>query len=275
MNMSIETSAAENLSTCVVTSAETVELPIILRRMMVRAVEQITPVVRRVVVGGEQFDRFVVDGAEQPGFESPGVDDHVKLFFAGPDGLVLPTQGDGELDWPEDPRPVARSYTVRAVDHHAKTVTIDMVLHGHGFGARWAAAVTVGDEVHLAGPKQWTAFPNAPWYLLVGDDTALPAIARWLEALAPDAVVRVVIATDHPGEYPGLVLAGDRTVTWVAPAMRQGEQPLTDAVAALDWPAATPFVWAAGEVGDVGALRRLLRDQRGLDRASYDLAAYW
>ena len=48
-----------------------------------------------------------------------------------------------------------------------------------------------------------------------------------------------------------------------------------DAVAALDWPKGRVSVWAACEFPSMRALRRHLREERGLDRKQFYISSYW
>lgn len=98
---------------------------------------------------------------------------------------MLPVQLDGTLEWPKEPRPISRVYTVRRWDEQAGELDIDFVKHGTGVATVWAYRCQEGDTVHVAGPASSMAPPSADWLLVVGDDTALPAIARLLDDLRP------------------------------------------------------------------------------------------
>ncbi|CAH1650884.1 Fe(3+)-hydroxamate ABC transporter permease FhuB [Hyphomicrobiales bacterium] len=70
-----------------------------------------------------------------------------------------------------------RVYTIRAIDHARKELAIDVVLHDDSVGSNWARNAEPGDRAGLLGPGGGDVIP-ADWYLLCGDETALPAIAR-------------------------------------------------------------------------------------------------
>src|SRR5690606_28311133 len=101
------------------------------------------------------------------------------FFFPSVDGtLALPKQADGTIDWPRNPRPVARDYTPRAYRQGDKEVAFDFVLHGHGVASTWAASAKPGDRLHLAGPKASLLVPKAGHFVLIGDQTVLPALCN-------------------------------------------------------------------------------------------------
>src|SRR5512133_2309933 len=103
---------------------------------------------------------------------------------------------------PDDAPPARRRYTVRAWDPARHRLTIDFVVHGDsGVAGPWAAGARPGDVLVFTGPSGgYRPDPAADWHLLVGDESALPAIAASLEVLpvAARAVVRVVCdGPDH------------------------------------------------------------------------------
>jgi len=139
------------------------------RKLEVLRVTDITPRMRRITLHGPQL----------AGFISLGTDDHVKLFFATTpeENAVLETFAPGSGD--EGPRPSMRDYTPRRYDEASGELDIDFVLHGDGPAATWAAQAQPGQFLHIAGPRGSMIVPDIfDSYLLIGDETALPAIAR-------------------------------------------------------------------------------------------------
>lgn len=140
-------------------------------------------VVRSEMVGTGLL-RLTLGGPELAGFESHAPDEHVRLVYPDADGtLRLPERDGFSLKWPR-PLPISREYTVRRYDAEAGELDLDFALHDGGYASDWAQAATVGTRVHVAGPPGGVV---VPWtydrYLLAGDITALPAIARWLEMM--------------------------------------------------------------------------------------------
>lgn len=252
------------------TAPETRRFPITLRELQVVEIEDLNPRMRRITLAGPQLAPFEAEGRSFPRFESPGPDDHVKLFFPDPETgmLSLPRQGEGRLHWPQDPPAISREYTPRGFDPCAGRLVLDFVLHGHGVAGTWAAKAVLGQRIHLGGPRASMLLPDAARYLLIGDETALPAIANWLEMLPETAQVAAHV----------LIGAPEAKIPLVRPAEWHGyDDADADAMAALIRDAGvTPdtYVWAAGERAAIAALRAHLN---GLGHSAdlTDLSNYW
>jgi len=204
----------------------------------------------------------------------------VLLPNAAHGSLVLPALSDeGRYVWPpDDRRPTMRTYTVRRFDAEADELDIDFVLHGeHGVASAWAARTRPGDEAGVIGPGGRTV-ADADWYLLAGDQTALPAISVLLESLPRTARGHAYIEIPDPGEKQRLTGPPRLDVTWLqadghAPA---GETPLVRAVRHSEWPSGDRvFAWASGESAMVRTLRRHLTTDRGTQRGSRLVIGYW
>jgi len=211
----------------------------------------ITPHMLRVTLGGEGMLRFPADQASA----------YVKL-------LLSAEEGD---------RPLLRTYTVR--EQRADAIDIDFALHGENGGpaSRWAMQAQPGDLVEVSGPgPKKLADPTADWILLVGDMTALPAISVNLEQLPATARGRAVIEVPDAADVQPLQAPAGFAMQWVVnPQPGATAAPLHDAVAALDWPEGRVSVWAACEFSSMRALRRHLREDRGLDRKQFYISSYW
>jgi len=246
--------------------------PIVLRELEVLRAYELTPHLRRVVLGGDELGAFRRYGYDLPPFRTEAPDDHVKLFFPAPGERqpVLPAQDDGHLDWPrEGPRPIGRDYTPRRFDAEAGELDLDFVVHEGGIAADWAARARPGDRIFLAGPKMSTVVTVSPaWYLLAGDHTALPAIGRWLEELPPGVAVKVVVSV--PGPEDEVKLDPRAEVTWL-----YRDRDLPAALRELEWPSDDVYAWAAGETGVMREVRSYLRDERGLPAGRMSVTGYW
>ncbi|MEL5954360.1 siderophore-interacting protein [Streptomyces sp. CLV115] len=237
-----------------------------------------TEVVRTAMVGSGLL-RVTLGGPGAEGFEAHAPDEHVKLLFPDPDGsLRLPERNGLMLSWPR-PGSVSREYTVRRHDPVAGEIDIDVALHDGGLASEWAHGVGPGDIMHLAGPPGGMIVPHTyDRYLLAGDITALPAIARWLEELPRSAkgwaFVEVVDATQE------IELSAPEgfEVCW----LHRGDRPAGtgDALARAATAVKVPegervYVWAAGEAGQIKPLRRWVRDELRLEKADSDITGYW
>ncbi len=200
---------------------------------------------RREVLG-DHLVRVAVGGLEE--FRSTGIPDEWVA-------LTVPGQFQ------------TRYYTVRAVD--GAEIVLDIVVHDEGLVTEWARTECAGDVVGISEPKGSFELPvGAAWVVLVGDLTALPAIAR-IGSTVDLPVAAYVETPDGPiAEYVGF------DVTWVAPPA-PGESGLADLVRGLDWPDGPGYFWMAGESAQMREIRRHVRHDLGWDSAAYDVMGYW
>jgi NADPH-dependent ferric siderophore reductase len=241
------------------------------RLLRVRDAKRISPKMVRVVVGGEAL----------AGFVSAAHDDHVKLFFPHPgeDKPVLPTPSPNGPVYPEGAlRPAARDYTPRRYDAVVNTLAIDFVLHGDGPATKWAEQAQPGDFLGFGGPRGSFIVPDDfDWYLLAGDETALPAIGRRLEELPASVHAIVVVEVADVGEEQHFDTATRLETHWLH---REGVAPgagsrLQQTIAGLSLPPGDGYAWVAAEAGTARALRRHLVTERGLRKERVKAAAYW
>ncbi len=172
----------------------------------------------------------------------------------------------------ESGRRVKRRYTIRLVRPDVGEIDVDVLLHGAGPGSVWGATATVGDEVRFQGPRGKLQLARADWHLLVGDESALPAIATVCAALpSSEPALAVVEVADHADRLP---LGAD--VRWV----RRGEHPpgtpelLASELAALQLPGGAGHAYLMGETRSMVALRAQL-EGRGLAHESIFVKGYW
>ena len=247
---------------------ERVRHEIKVRRLQVQHIEQISPHFLRI--------RFVGDALRD--FISASFDDHAKLMLPAQPGqaLVLPQPGpDGMALPPGAQKPAMRDYTPRQFDSVAGTLDIEFVLHGEGVASLWAEAAKVGDEVGLGGPRGSFVVPTGfDWHLLVGDESAIPAIARRLEELPDTAQAITVIETADAGDRRPFTSRARLQTHWLETG---ATDVLAKAVAALKLPAGEGFAWAGGEAASIAAVRQVLVDAHGhgLDKGRVRASAYW
>ncbi len=232
-------------------------------------VEDLTPTLRRIVLEGDGLQDFV----------SLGFDDHIKLFPPQADGeVILPSQGPDGLVF-ADPRPPARDYTPRRYEPDSNRLTIDFVL-GHGGPATdWAVNVALGNLVGVGGPRGSRVVSREyAVHILIGDETALPAIARRLEELPEGVRAIVVVEVDDAESCVPLETRARLDLTWAQRAGRRRGDPqvLIQAVEGLSNKIGTSdvYVWAAAEAEVARQLRASLVDQ-GFESAAMRVSGYW
>ncbi|SMQ85436.1 NADPH-dependent ferric siderophore reductase, contains FAD-binding and SIP domains [Devosia lucknowensis] len=226
--------------------------------------ERLTPHVVRITFTDPSFSDF----------PSLAYDDHVKLFFP-PEGTEpsLPVPGPNGLDWPEGmPKPEGRDYTPRRFDAARREVVIDFVVHDGGVAAAWAERAKPGDRLGIGGPRASFVIPdNLQHYVLIGDETALPAIGRRIEELPGTATVRAFMEIADERERQSFDTAARVEITWVERAKGQS---LIEVVQAAADPEPESYIFIAGEA----SMSTMLRDafvQRGHDPELIKAAGYW
>jgi NADPH-dependent ferric siderophore reductase len=201
--------------------------------------------------------RLVLGGDGLAGFRSTGVPDEWV-------GLVVPGQFQ------------SRYYTVRSWDADGSgELVLDVVVHEVGLVTEWASRDCVGERVVLTAPAgSFDPPPDAQWLWLVGDITAMPAIARIAETVG-DSRPTLRIWAEVPDE-PGLsdYLPADAPVTWLRPPALESSA-LAEVVAGLDWPTEPGYFWMAGESAQMRQIRAYLKRDRGLPNSAYDVMGYW
>ncbi|MGY1845486.1 siderophore-interacting protein [Modestobacter sp. SYSU DS0875] len=232
---------------------------------------RLTPHMIRVVLGGDGLAGFPV---------GEFTDHYVKLLFP-PAGAPYAVPFDPEqvrAELPRDQWPVTRTYTVRAWDPTSGELTIDFVYHGdEGLAGPWAASARPGDRIQLLGPGgAYAPRPDADWHLLVGDESALPAIAASLPRLTAGAPAQVFLEVAGPEEEQDDVPTPVGVeLVWVHRGSAEPGRALVDAVRAAQLPAGRGHVFVHGEAGLVRELRRHLRAERGLDPEFTSVSGYW
>ena len=236
----------------------------------VLAIRDVTPHMRRITFSGEDVGRFAQISAM-----------HLNILIQHP-GLAEPqwprVGTNGLVRW-EDPdrRPSLRKYTVRALDLAVGTLDIDFVLHTDaGPGSAFAETARPGDRVGIFGPGGG-GLVEADWYLLAGDETALPAISRMLEHLPETARGLALIEVAGEGEIQPLATNANIPVQWLS---RNGAEPgtlLVGAMRGVPFPAddARVFVWTGCEFDAFRDIRAYLRSECGLTKSEHLVVSYW
>ena len=219
----------------------------------------------------------------------------VRITFTGPDlaafgwsgpaahlKLIVPDAGSHEaaLPLPDGPRSLLmRTYTPRRFNAQAAELDIDFVLHDHGPAGRWATRAQVGDRLVVMGPAPgYKIDPAAEWFVLAGDNTALPAIETILAELPANVHAQVLVEVVDAQEQRPLHSAAKVDVHWLprGPDAQQAGEPLEAALRALPpLPAGPGCVYVGCEAAAMRRIRALLVNERGVDRSRLVTRGYW
>jgi NADPH-dependent ferric siderophore reductase len=219
-----------------------------LRRRELRVAERIrlTPNMLRLILSGDL-----------EGFQSLGFDDHVKLLFPDPQG------GD---------TPVMRDYTPRAFDVSKGRLTLDFALHEPaGPATQWALQAKIGDLLYIGGPRGSLVWPDVfAHYILIGDETALPAIGRRLEGAPAGQAITVLAIVENAAERQTWITQAKADICWLYRAQANDVLGAIDALSL----GADPLVWIAGEAQWARTVRAHLHD-KGLNPKRIKASGYW
>lgn len=220
--------------------------------------DRLSPSFQRLRISGD-FSRFASEGL------------HFRLIF-GPEGADWPSaDATGATHWPGGIDSWHRPpYTVRAIDPDCGWIDIDVFLHDGGRVTEWLTRAAIGDIVAITGPGG--KVPGvAGWIGYIGDETALPVIARMLEGLPAETTGQALIFVQDPKDAQDIRHPEGVDLRW----MVHGEHgtPL-DALNMLNPPEADRFVFFAAERAASIAAREYL-SRNGFERGEYHAAAYW
>lgn len=233
-------------------------------------VQRLTPRMIRVVLGGEGLADYV------PVEET---DQYVNALFI-PDGAPysVPFDVAEARQLPPEHRPMGRRYTIRWWDQTTRQIALDFVVHGDvGVAGRWANHARPGDLLQFTGPSGgFRPDPDADVLLMVGDESALPAIGASLQDVTPGQRVQVVAVVDGTAHELSLESPGNVTITWVhRNHTEEDDGRLVRAVAALDLPPGRVQAFVHGEAGEVRAVRKHLLADRGFTKEDHSISPYW
>ncbi len=241
------------------------------RIVEVVAADNITPRMRRVVFQSDEL----------AGFNSVSYDDHIRLFIPPP-GTPVPrgTRGPNGMIFPDGAtRPASRDYTPRAFDPATNRLTVDFVLHGEGPGSTFGDRARPGDSLGIGGPiNSMVVRGSYDWFLLIGDETALPAIGRRIEELPAGNNVVAFVEIEDQAERQAFRTAANLQMHWLE---RRAASPsaratlLVDAVSAATLPSGTGFSFVAAENAAARAVRRHLVEERGLKADLVRAYRFW
>ena len=169
--------------------------------------EKISPSIQRVFFWCEDLNRFDTESF------------HVRL--------ILPRKTDSAASWLqtihtktfriEKNKFEQRVYTIRGVNKQTKEFYIDFVTHlssRYCPGSDWAISCKPNFKVGLIGPNG-TDFQKADYYILLGDETALPCIARQLEHMHLKSSGEVYIEVNQKEDIQDLKYPKGVSINWI------------------------------------------------------------
>jgi NADPH-dependent ferric siderophore reductase len=237
------------------------------------------PRFRRVVLQSQEprgtgMVRTVLAGPELDGFAVGEPAASVRLLLPTTTGLVIPEWNGNEFLFDDGSRPQIRTFTPRYVE--ANQLTLDVVIHQGGAVSEWLDSAVQGAWVAVSGPgRGYKVDHDAPAFLLVGDETAIPAISQLLEALPSAAQVQVIVEVAHEGEFPALPSHPMAEIRWLR---RTGPAAPGDALVSAIGTADVEGgirIWCAGEAAAMHRIRNFLFKERQLPRREATVRGYW
>lgn len=250
-------------------AVQRVRHPIKVRQLRVRRLTPVTPLMLKVTFHSPDLADFI----------SGAFDDHIKLFFPADGVAVVPELTPEGIRFPEGtPRPPMRDYTPRQYRPADNELDIEFLLHGDGPAASWAARAQIGDMLVAAGPRGSFIVPDDfDWQWMIGDETALPAIARRLEELPDSYPIHVIALVRDASEEQAFRTRAQARTIWVHrnTADPADADPLLGAVRAQALPSGDGYIWGGGEAAQMRALQQLLTTEKGMDKSRLRISNYW
>lgn len=228
----------------------------------VEGVEKISQSFFRVTLRCSQIDRFEDNGL------------HFRLLQGAPGADWPSTDENGVTRWPGGPsawhKPV---YTIRELWREGDEgfLSFDVFIHRGGRTTEWAQTVQKGDTVVLSGPGGSNTVRNDTWQAFVGDETALPVIARMLEKLPANAVGEATIFVPNACDVQDIPHPEGVDLHWAVAKSRTDQ---IETLNALTIPDTDRYVFFASEATLASEARQLLL-KKGLKKTEFTAATYW
>ena len=208
------------------------------------------------IILSPQLLRLEFVGEDLADFKSDAPDDHIKLFFAD------------EM----------RDYTPRSFDNVAKSLVIDFALHEEGVATDWALNAKIGDVLEIGGPKMSAVIEGAPTkWLLIGDETAIPAIARRLEEFCKGTKAIVVISVTGRSEIIKLSTKAEVEFHWIIrnEGQKSDSSKVLLEIKRLNISLFDTFIWIASEASVARDLREFFLTETKHPKHMIKAKGYW
>ncbi len=222
-----------------------------IRNIKVTNISQLSPNMKRITFHSKDFIDF-------PENEDGG---YVKLLFK------KESSGDTFL----------RPYTIRSFRKNKLELDIDFSNHigNQGYATKWASHAKIGDEILISGPGLKRSInDNSDWFFFVGDMTALPAIACYLERIPKSATGFVVLEIMSEDDKIKLIKPRNIKIKWIVKS-KQNPSFLEDTVKEIKWLQGTPYVWVACEFNKMKNLRIFFQKKKNINKNEMYISSYW
>lgn len=203
--------------------------------------------------------------------------------------IAVPPKGLNEIHFPtldenhqwihpvKEIAPTVRTYTHRGIEVEKNQLYIDFVDHGDGGPAsQWIREAKVGSKLGVMmrrEPKE--LYPEADWYFLVGDGTAIPVLSAILETLPATAKGICIIEVHGKEDEQTLETKADIEFKWVHNAEPHIKSELAEVVKTVEIPETSKFGYVATEFSSVKEIRSYLRKQKGWTSQELYAYSYW
>ncbi|MDR0227833.1 MAG: siderophore-interacting protein [Flavobacteriaceae bacterium] len=231
------------------------------------------------------YIRITLSGNDVSDFKDTTIGVNNKIFIA-PEGVTevhLPEFDFEKGNWkPQDEaiKPYVRTYTHRGIDLEKNELYIDFVAHGdEGPASNWAINAAIGTPLGVAmGCDASELYPEAAWYLLSGDATAIPVLGAILETLPTTAKANVVIEVESEEDIQKLDTKADVTFEWIVNTMIGQNTDLatrTITLAKENSSHTSKFAYVAAEFSNVKEIRTFLRKEAKWTQEELYAYSYW
>lgn len=211
-----------------------------------------------------------------------GSDHYVRLLLPRA-SQVEPLLPSSAQWWPEmvampaEVRPILRNYTVADLRPAAAEMDIDFVCHGDtGPATRWVNRAQVGSPVGIIDQGVLHDIrDDAHEYLIVGDETALPAATGLLGVLPAGITTTVLLEVPTEADRRELAAPG-ASINYHCRQDPHGKPGVLLVDAVRNWRPSTGRVvaWVSGESSMTTAVRRLLV-KAGVAKADISFHGYF
>lgn len=238
------------------------------RTLEVKNISSLTPKTKRVLFTSPDLSDFV----------SGSPDDHIKLFFPKPgeSTIAQPVLGPEGPLIPEGT--IMRDYTPLRYDNGKQELEIEFFLHEDGPATNWAKHAQVGFKIGAGGPRGSMIVPyDFDWYLMIGDESAIPSFSRRLKELPASAKALLFIETSSELEKREFLSDAKFEVHWVFRENQEAgsDELLKNAILKKSFPHGDYFTWISTELECSKKLRELLETVRGANSEWIKATGYW